>query len=1172
MSSILTGDIQRQIKSLNDGKTESAVREMQKRIGKYLKEENIQHINELNQIITTFCKDKDYLTRICGIRAYCALVVAASRPQYFALLDKYMFDVLSCVSSMARDKNKHVRIAAAELLLNILTNARPLVMNNIIMIFDGVNVISEERATNPLLITKIFHEILLAHSDPRTFPLDAIIRIIQEGSAASSNVIRLNALQVVSALFSHSFVNLRSSVLIELVPCLLRLVDDDNEEVVKNSRHHLDVLRGNIPLLSSLLRKEMLVILLSVCGNNERKQGIMDSDHTGIKSRRIYEVVEFTKSMKREKEMERVADEVLEECFLWIAEIVKTESNLVKLLVEKRHRERQARRLKREKMRKIKQRRLAKTHHMATDSTIQSHKSTSRKLDDIHSISHLLADNSKEEGDDDGRTLIDGSHIHTLAHFPQLLGLVINSDREDMPKGVARLLAALHYDLYILMTLSAQGKIFTDDDAKDNKKKSSSEGMCGSSSFALQVIDVCLECKQLNLAFTWLIAVIRTFTKDFQQLFLSSTPNLSRSGHKLASEGRKDHEEYADIDESEHEAEHETPSSEKKLLHDPMTPVEKEKDSAIIDGKATVSPCISNGVSDASQLSIHDQDIIDVHGEESSRLSLLVQAISEGILSGNNEVCAGSGAVMKLLCQCRWWDLVRAIVHSVLTHGVVICIGEAQRERMREGEHKAKKYGAGNHISPRDDESPSLFDAIEEGILVMLRRMCESASSIVVMGIVAHEMKDIVENTLREIRIDSEILQEDGLVLREDVFDYLDEITRVHPMFEGIHKHSTLSSSSGVEHDHGLLRSQHNLPSLSSGSPIIHDRLKAITSFSNGIGLFFISSPETIDARKYLVHREKEKMSQVSDSQLSQKRKESSGDHATHEEEISSSNNTHSNHHGRTLSSEEIGALEFPSCPLTFSVIFKSCSLSPAALLGISVYCEHYDMCASLSTWLATHEYSAREIVYLDRLAQLLETPIFTHVRLKLLDPLKYCDLYKCLYTLLVILPPVRGFKWLERRLRSVSTLIQTDIMKKEWKKSPCLSPEIQELFDFFVNNSLTIGACFSAMGLHHRFEMEESEGDSSDTSSVFVRCSRRLLSSLHALLPPSRSSKAVNTRLSSPSNRSKRIRYVLVCVIDVSSMLDRRSKRYEVPLVGICGRVLFGIGRVSLRPPVHIL
>ncbi|GKT28020.1 hypothetical protein ADUPG1_000362, partial [Aduncisulcus paluster] len=35
-------------------------------------------------------------------------------------------------------------------------------------------------------------------------------------------------------------------------------------------------------------------------------------------------------------------------------------------------------------------------------------------------------------------------------------------------------------------------------------------------------------------------------------------------------------------------------------------------------------------------------------------------------------------------------------------------------------------------------------------------------------------------------------------------------------------------------------------------------------------------------------------------------------------------------------------------------------------------------------------------------------------------------------------------------------------------------------------------------------------------------------------------------------------------------SMLDRRSKRYEVPLVGICGRVLFGIGRVSLRPPVH--
>ena len=47
-------------------------------------------------------------------------------------------------------------------------------------------------------------------------------------------------------------------------------------------------------------------------------------------------------------------------------------------------------------------------------------------------------------------------------------------------------------------------------------------------------------------------------------------------------------------------------------------------------------------------------------------------------------------------------------------------------------------------------------------------------------------------------------------------------------------------------------------------------------------------------------------------------------------------------------------------------------------------------------------------LVELDKLTQLLESPIFTHLRLQLLEPQRYAFLVKALYGLLMLLPQVR--------------------------------------------------------------------------------------------------------------------------------------------------------------------
>ncbi|CCC09446.1 unnamed protein product [Sordaria macrospora k-hell] len=68
-------------------------------------------------------------------------------------------------------------------------------------------------------------------------------------------------------------------------------------------------------------------------------------------------------------------------------------------------------------------------------------------------------------------------------------------------------------------------------------------------------------------------------------------------------------------------------------------------------------------------------------------------------------------------------------------------------------------------------------------------------------------------------------------------------------------------------------------------------------------------------------------------------------------------------------------------------------------------------------------EMTVNMLIQIDKLVQLLESPVFTYLRLQLLEPEKYPHLYKCLYGLLMLLPQSSAFAALKNRLNSVSSI-----------------------------------------------------------------------------------------------------------------------------------------------------
>ncbi|EME42650.1 hypothetical protein DOTSEDRAFT_81461 [Dothistroma septosporum NZE10] len=106
-----------------------------------------------------------------------------------------------------------------------------------------------------------------------------------------------------------------------------------------------------------------------------------------------------------------------------------------------------------------------------------------------------------------------------------------------------------------------------------------------------------------------------------------------------------------------------------------------------------------------------------------------------------------------------------------------------------------------------------------------------------------------------------------------------------------------------------------------------------------------------------------------------------------------------------------------------FTVLFKAWSVNAVATFSLCLLAQAYEQAYNLLQIFCDIEMTVNILIQIDKLVQLLESPVFTYLRMQLLEPERHPNLYKCLYGLLMLLPQSSAFAALKNRLNSVSAI-----------------------------------------------------------------------------------------------------------------------------------------------------
>ena len=107
-----------------------------------------------------------------------------------------------------------------------------------------------------------------------------------------------------------------------------------------------------------------------------------------------------------------------------------------------------------------------------------------------------------------------------------------------------------------------------------------------------------------------------------------------------------------------------------------------------------------------------------------------------------------------------------------------------------------------------------------------------------------------------------------------------------------------------------------------------------------------------------------------------------------------------------------------------FEALFKCWSHNPVSTFSLCLLAEAYDLSAALILKFAEVDVTVGFLMQVDKLVQLLESPIFIHLRIQLLKQSpSHKALLKSLYGLLMLLPQSQAYKTLSERLATVSSM-----------------------------------------------------------------------------------------------------------------------------------------------------
>ncbi|ESK95145.1 heat repeat containing protein [Moniliophthora roreri MCA 2997] len=105
-----------------------------------------------------------------------------------------------------------------------------------------------------------------------------------------------------------------------------------------------------------------------------------------------------------------------------------------------------------------------------------------------------------------------------------------------------------------------------------------------------------------------------------------------------------------------------------------------------------------------------------------------------------------------------------------------------------------------------------------------------------------------------------------------------------------------------------------------------------------------------------------------------------------------------------------------------FITLYRSWCHNAVAVFSLCLLAQAYEHASNLLYIFADLEITVQMLVQIDKLVQLIESPVFTYIRLQLLEPERYPHLFKCLYGLLMLLPQSSAFVSLRNRLNAVNS------------------------------------------------------------------------------------------------------------------------------------------------------
>ncbi|KAI7874999.1 ARM repeat-containing protein [Lichtheimia hyalospora FSU 10163] len=120
-----------------------------------------------------------------------------------------------------------------------------------------------------------------------------------------------------------------------------------------------------------------------------------------------------------------------------------------------------------------------------------------------------------------------------------------------------------------------------------------------------------------------------------------------------------------------------------------------------------------------------------------------------------------------------------------------------------------------------------------------------------------------------------------------------------------------------------------------------------------------------------------------------------------------------------------------------FNTLYRSWCHNAVATFSLCLLAQAYEHAANMLQIFAELEITVTMLIQVDKLVQLLESPVFTYLRLQLLEPEKYPYLFKCLYGILMLLPQSSAFSTLRNRLSSVSSLGFFHVMPNKGSQEP---------------------------------------------------------------------------------------------------------------------------------------